>query len=131
MACIYFIGRAVCIFCEVNALSLPLMVIWWRLALQQSVLHTVPFHQKSGHFHCCFHSTNHLPTINADKRTREKSSSAVLCGRHQPVEEKSEVCSNKALDVGCLLLILAGDVETNPGPGTYSFILGGAIRISL
>ena len=101
-------------------LNFLLTILWWKLAVTESEGTTKTRFRNGPHCSCTM-CTNHR---NGCTITRGNVSMVILplrdnwkCYRRRRVLHTVHYSDHKV--VTSLLLILAGDVETNPGPGEY------------
>ena len=92
------------------------MVLWWRLALQQSTYHTLSYHHSLGGylFKSTYHDLSHDGMGNAKVPFTVMKSSK--CGQKSSARFKVHSKDHQMIVIS-LLLMLAGDIEKNPGPG--------------
>ena len=116
---IVFNWLSVSVFWHFNAMlhmNLPVMVIWWYLAMGQSASHSKPtFKPQRVHF---YFTTDSWP----DGTTDTNICLAVMESPHshktsQRTSTRFKPSSSYPGRVISRLLLLAGDVETNSGPG--------------
>ena len=119
-------------------LNSPLIVIWWRFAVLMSERESNSRYYKSKQRHCnCSMCSHHLmrngcvvtrlyngkvPVTMVIPRLKHK-----CCQRRRV---KFIVCKPESTRVISLLLMLAGDVESNPGPGNYMCVLAIPVQIA-
>ena len=103
-------------------MNLPVMVIWWHLAMGQSACHSKPtFKPERVCVNSSYFTTDSRP--GSTTSTRKKSMClAVMESPHtlkanQNAGTKIKPCSSYPDRVISHLSLLAGDVATNPVPG--------------
>ena len=102
--------------------TLPVMVLWWHLAISQSSNYPTYFKPKRfyrNHYNCSYYWPRH------SSFAKEGGSKVAVVVMVSPHKQKCDQKSNtkfKAYEssVNSHLLMLAGDVEPNPGPGMYT-----------
>ena len=102
------------------SLTIPLMLIWWHLAISQTS--NYPTYFKPKHFYKKHYNCSYDWPRNSSF-AHEGGSEVAVVVMVSPHKQKCDQKSNtkfKAYEssVNSHLLMLAGDVESNPGPGT-------------
>ena len=102
-------------------LHLPVMMIWWSFAKLQYLEHVKTCHY---HSHCdhklsdkcslCSRERLRISSLNTDRQ--ESTLTLMMALLKQTLK-----CAQIIIPL-LLLLLLSGDVETNPGPGKISYI---------
>ncbi len=105
----------------VMILHMPMMMIWWSFAKLQYREHTQTCHY---HYHC-----NHGLSDKCSLCSRHHQLRSSLSNTHTERQEPTatlmlallkQILKCAQIFVPVLLILLCGDVETNPGPGEFS-----------
>ena len=101
-------------------MNLPVMVIWWHLAMGQSAHHSKPtFKPECVCVNCFYFTINSWP--GSIRKTSMCLTVMVSPDTHKASRRTIMLCSYPGRVISYLLM-LAGDVETNPGPGIYIIV---------